>query len=251
MHSLYKPQQEQDSLYTFPYHHISSYAPFSQVLNDPWGINYVATLEFLIDTIKKVGVVERYLDIGCGDGRLVMELARQFPDSHITGIDYSQRAITLAKAMYPEGDFVCQDITNSQLDKSFNAAFLIEVFEHIVPNHIEDFIKAIATMLESRSYLFITVPHKNKAVEPHHFQHFTSRSLTDYFSKYFDIEAIIPFEKISIKKRFIDFILSNHFFILNNKWLKDRIYTYYKQHLFYVHREEWCQRLFVLMKKKK
>ena len=209
---MYKQQQEQESYYSFPYHYISSYSPFNQVFNDPWGINYAATIEFLISTAKQVGVVERYLDIGCGDGRLVKELNHQFPKSRITGIDYSQRAINLAKAMYPQGDFICHDITQSQLEKTFNAAFLIEVFEHLIPEQADYFIKAIDNMLENRSRLFVTVPHKNKMIEPHHFQHFTSKSLTSYFSKYFDIETIIPFERISIKKRYIDFILTNRFF---------------------------------------
>jgi SAM-dependent methyltransferase len=38
------------------------------------------------------------LDVGCGDGRTTLELARHFPDAHFLGIDFSPSMIEVARA---------------------------------------------------------------------------------------------------------------------------------------------------------
>ena len=68
-------QEKQDEEYAFPYHYVSQFRNgFTQVFNDTWGINYVSTIEYIIDQLKN----EKFsslMDIGCGDGRLVRELS--------------------------------------------------------------------------------------------------------------------------------------------------------------------------------
>jgi hypothetical protein len=95
----------------------------------------------------------------------------------------------------------------------------------------------------------MTVPHSNKPVEAKHYRHFTVKSLSDVLFNYFDIVEVIPFEKIDSRKKVIDWILTNNFFILNNNKLGNLIYNYYKSNLFFAFDEKNCQRLFVKAKK--
>ena len=42
-------------------------------------------------------VVSKYLDVGCGRGRAINLMAREYPHSKFTGYDFSQEGITAAK----------------------------------------------------------------------------------------------------------------------------------------------------------
>lgn len=53
------------------------------------------------------------LDLGCGTGRHLKELARSYP--HTTGIDQSQAMIDLAKNNSPKSHFVCKDFMDRSL----------------------------------------------------------------------------------------------------------------------------------------
>jgi len=242
--SLNHIQEAQEKEYAFPYHHIARFKDeFSQCVSDSWGINYVSTIEFLLDRLKKEEF-KSLVDIGCGDGRLTKEIAQRFPNRHIAGVDYSQQAISLAKAMYPEGEFHQINILNGNLDLSFDAATLIEVFEHIPLQMQKQFIEVVAKCLKPGGTLFLTVPHINTPLGYKHFQHFTVQSVSDCLKPWFKIIEVLPFEKRSFSKIIIDYILENRFFILNHKWSKNFLYNYYKSKLFFSDSEKKCGRIF-------
>ena len=237
-------QKIQEDEYSFPYHYVSRFRNgFTQCFNDIWGIYYVSTIEYIINRLK----IERFdslLDIGCGDGRLVKEILEEYPGKDIVGVDYSQRAITLAKTMNPAGVYYVADITQTYLGKEFNAGILIEVFEHI-PRELGDaFVRGIAKHIKKQGFLYITVPHTNKPVEYKHHRHFTVASIIQCFSTYFEVNDVIPFEKDSLFTVFIDRILTNRFFILNSGKLRKWIYKFYKENLFFSD-ERRCKRIFV------
>lgn len=244
-------QKAQDIEYDIPYHHISKFrGNFSQIFNDAWGINYVSTIEFLLNKLK-VETFSSIVDIGCGDGRLTLELHREFRHkSKILGIDYSQKAIRQAKAVVNADLFKCIDITTEQLNEKFDIALLIEVFEHINPLFEDEFIKGVANQIKDNGLLYVTVPHINKPVEYKHYRHFSIESITECFKNDFDIVEIIPFEKISKRKKLIDILLTNNYFILNHNKTRNILYKYYKQKLFFVKDEYECQRIFIKFKKK-
>jgi 2-polyprenyl-3-methyl-5-hydroxy-6-metoxy-1,4-benzoquinol methylase len=239
-------QKLQDDEYDFPYHHIPLYKKnyFNQCFNFAWGINYVATIEFLIDKLKQEKF-QSLVDIGCGDGRLTKELREEFKNKEIEGIDYSEKAIALAKAMDFYGTYHCLDILSSQTHKKYDISLLIEVFEHIHPDISEAFLRAVARLLNKGGLLILTVPHINVPVELKHYRHFSVEGLSNCLEKYFDIIEIIPLEKNSKIKEFLDLLLTNDFFILNHVKLKNRIYKLYKSKLFLADNEELCKRIYV------
>lgn len=244
-----REQVLQEDEYAFPYHHIAQRTEgFSQCFNDTWGINYLATIEFLIG--KLAG--ERFdsaIDIGCGDGRFVKELRTAFADARILGVDFSHRAIALAQAMVPSANFRCADITTG-LDDGFDLAVLMEVYEHIPPAQCPEFVDAVADLLNPGGILYVTVPHVNKPVEPKHYRHFSSAMLMQEFTARFEVLEMTPIERISIAKWMLDRVLSNRLFILNSRRIGGWLFRAYQARLFLARTEENCQRLVLRMRKR-
>lgn len=237
-------QQIQDDEYVFPYHYISQFRNgFTQCFYDSWGINYVATIEFLLKKIEQENLTS-CIDIGCGDGRLTMEIHNSFPEKRVIGIDYSAKAISLAKNMNPSGNYMQLNIIDQAMDEQFDLGILMEVFEHIDPKENDKFVRGLSKLLRKNGKLFVTVPHVNKPVEYKHFRHFTSETLTKCFEDYFEVEEVIPFEKGKQRKQLIDNLLGNRFFILNSHRARQLLYKYYKDNLF-IATEKNCNRLFV------
>ncbi len=251
-HQYSTEQVFQEEEYSFPYHYIAQYEQnFSECLADPWGINYVATIEYLLEQISKVKF-STAIDIGSGDCRFTKELSKRYPDKKVVGLDHSEKAIQLAKALNPKLTFITENILQPKIIiEAFDIGILMEVLEHIPKNEVRDFLSAVSNLLCDEGLLFITVPHQNKPLEDKHFQHFSVSTLTSIIDEFFVPIEIIPFEKKTIKKNIIDWLLINQFFILNNKKLLNFIYKYYKKKLFFVEDEMYCNRIFIIAKKRK
>lgn len=239
----------QDDEYRFPYHYVSSMSNrgFSQHFVDTWGINYISTIEFLLSKIAEKPP-ESLIDIGCGDGRLTREIFFNFPGIKIHGVDYSERAINLAKSMNHDAqsiNFKLLDITKTVPTEKYESAVLMEVFEHIPLDKAIKFISGVHSTIKRGGILYLTVPHSNKEVEYKHFQHFTINSITRYLSNSFYISEVVPFEKNNFIRDFLNLLLCNRIFILNNRWLLKEIYKFHQNYLFHCHDEKQCQRLFV------
>ena len=103
----------QESQYTFPYHYIPSFenGHFCQHLYWSWGLQYIGGIELVLSILAEEPV-ESLVDIGCGDGRFLREVSMRFPAKTLSGIDNSSRAINLAKAMNPDLNYDCLDISS-------------------------------------------------------------------------------------------------------------------------------------------
>ena len=207
---------------------------------------------FLHDSLSCISKVKfnSIVDIGCGDGRFTSELSKAFPDVKVVGIDYSERAISLAKVMSPTIPFIQMDIAKSSPKEKYDVGVLMEVLEHIPPKEVRNFLCGVSDLLCDKGMLFITVPHRNKPVEPKHFQHFTVDSLLNCLCELFEPCEIIPFEKNRVKKKIMDTVLSNGYFILNHRKTLDIIYKYYKNRLFTACDENECKRICMIVRKR-
>lgn len=243
-------QKIQEQSYTFPYHYIPRLEEgiFYQVIRYSMGMRYVCTLEFLLDKLQGISF-HTLCDFGCGDGRLVREIAELYNDKEIEGIDYSERAISLARALNPCISFHNIDVFKENLGKTFNVVTLIEVFEHIPPIMCNDFILGLNSVLKKGGDLLVTVPHQNFPVTPKHYQHFNSIKILKYFDQYYDLKEIAFIENRNIKEMILNKILVNKFLILNHKGLTNLIYSYYKKNQFLT-TEDKCGRIFLHLKKK-
>lgn len=246
-----KEQLEQDSEYSFPYHYIPQYKNgFTQNYNWTWSVNYISAIEFILDEVQKdKKLIQSIADVGCGDGRLTRELTDTLNDKEVIGIDYSSRAISLAKALNIHVDYQSKDIINDNFTKKFDAITLVEVFEHIPLDMCSKFVKALVSLLNDNGVIYLTVPHINKSVSYKHFQHFSYSSLVKYFENDFDIVEKVFFDKKSRFLFILKKLMNNGLFIVNNKNLNNIFYNYYKKKFFYTN-EKSCSRIYLKLKKK-
>jgi 2-polyprenyl-3-methyl-5-hydroxy-6-metoxy-1,4-benzoquinol methylase len=242
--------RRQEDEYAFPYHYLTQFSPdsFRQHVVDTWGINYASTIEFLLSKIL-VSAPTSVIDIGCGDGRLTRELSRRTDGVWICGVDYSSRAISLAKAMnqdIPRIDFRQVDICGETDLGLFDTAVLMEVFEHVPPPDAGAFMRGVRRLLKPQGRLHLTVPHANKPVEYKHFRHFTVDSLVASLGPEFDVIQVMPFERNGgIRRRLLNMLLYNRYVILNDHRMLDLAYRWYMKNLFYCVSESECQRIYL------
>jgi cyclopropane fatty-acyl-phospholipid synthase-like methyltransferase len=239
----------QENEYWFPYHYVTKMPAegFRQHFVDTWGINYISTIEFILERIRKLNP-NSLIDIGCGDGRLTREIALSTDVPILYGVDYSKRAISLATAMNQDISriiYTAEDIMSVHELPKVDVIILMEVFEHIPIESCEQFLKSASQLLNKGGKLLLTVPHSNKPVEYKHFQHFSISSLTSSLENYFDIVDVVPFERKGIIRKWMNYLLANRFFILNNGRLLKYVYQFNKKFLFRCGSESCCQRLFV------
>ena len=93
-------------------------APFYDKINGD--INYSNWADFIEAIVEKYGVrePELWLDLGCGTGKMTLELARRGRD--MTGIDYSPEMLNVARELADEEGlsnilWLCQDIRDFEL----------------------------------------------------------------------------------------------------------------------------------------
>lgn len=250
MNGISDIQKVQEEEYGFPNHYVPQFkGTFSTAVFYGFGLNYVSTIEFLIGQLKDMEF-RSICDVGSGDGRFVKELAQHFPDRKVSGIDYSERAINLARGLNPSLDFIRTDIVNDTVKQKYDVLSLIEVFEHIPLDETERFVKALYGLLNKNGILLLTVPHSNQTVTSKHYQHFTSHSLRSCFEPYFSVEDEVFFEKpgnwrIYLIKR----LMKNKLFILNNRAILNWIYKIYKNKCFYSEEKD-CGRIYLKLRKK-
>ena len=73
-----------------------------------WGFELLAKLDFKGN--------EKVLDVGCGDGKLSAEMARNVPEGSVLGIDLSEEMVAFARNNYPQEKF--PNLTFMQIDAS-------------------------------------------------------------------------------------------------------------------------------------
>lgn len=78
----------------------------------------------------------RILDLGCGQGELLAEMAARYPRAELRGMDFSQRGLEMAAAKVPQAVFTHRDLlTPSSLPPEQRGwathAICSEVLEHV------------------------------------------------------------------------------------------------------------------------
>jgi SAM-dependent methyltransferase len=246
-------QMAQEEEYAFPYHYIPALEDnrFSQVVHWPWGYRYLGGMQIVFEQLEKMPF-KSLIDLGCGDGRFLREVGKRYPGAEVIGVDYSERCIQMARAMNPDTTFLCRDVTDTALEATFDVATAVEVLEHIRPEQLDKFLKATAGLLKDKGSFILTVPHKNKPIQPKHFQHFTGDGLVQVLSSYFESFATIPFDPYSpLLKRFQKLLggFGKHFIVTNGSVLSFFFRLYTTRYLHTPH-ESRCGRIAVTCKKK-
>ena len=250
---LDKEQQIQEVCYEFPYHYIPSWEneTFSQVRYLFWGFYYLGGIQVVLDQLKTI-TFNSLIDIGCGDGRFLREVSNFYPRTKLLGIDYSESAISLARAMNPHINYEVINLIETTLPEQFDVATLVEVLEHIPPTQVDSFLKSVADSINENGKLILTVPHANKPVQSKHYQHFTSSQLLSLLEPYFQDIIFIPFGVRSLVMAILLRILGGdgRNFIITNSRLVSWFYKLYLNRYLYTDYESKCSRIAVVCRKK-
>ena len=96
------------------------------------------------------------LDVGCGAGIKSKYLTNKGFD--VTGIDFSEEMIKIAKKQVPSGKFLVKDIKNPlNLKVLFDGVFVQAILLHFPKKEVASILKNIIESLKPGGYLYIAV----------------------------------------------------------------------------------------------
>lgn len=117
--------------------------------------------KFFREIVKKLQLFSTDLnnksiaDFGCGVGNLLFHLKQNYTPSSLTGYDFSDLLLKLAKNRFPEGKFFHHDIY-LRVESTFDFVFCTEVIEHL--QYPGQAIQNILYAVNPGGGAFITVP---------------------------------------------------------------------------------------------
>lgn len=128
--------------------------------------------------------VKSVADIGCGIGHKTSVLKSYFRDASVSGFDFSESAIAVAKKHFgPSGiAFSCDDITAAKNNSRYDLIAAFDVLEHV------DDWKSLTKQLSEQNnrYFIISVPvGRMRPYEVHigHFRNFQTGEIEAYMSE--------------------------------------------------------------------
>ena len=86
--------------------------------DDQWLSYPFQTVKDYIESNWPSSDPENILEIGCGVGRMIGDIAAQFPDSNCWGIDYSYQMLKCAHEMWIDGEEIVLDLSRSGFEDS-------------------------------------------------------------------------------------------------------------------------------------
>lgn len=221
----------QEAQYSFPYHYLDLEVDIYRLRF----IEYRSLLQSVTERVIRLGP-GGVLDAGCGDGRLCRELRLKGVD--VTGIDYSEQAISFARAFNPGTRFVASDLVELDLGRTFDAVVLMETLEHVPPLLAGRMLEHLRAHLRPGGHLVVTVPSVNEPVTEKHYQHFSPASLHEFLTPYFRVESIEGYEvnsarrKLFLNTRRLTYLMYGVLEPLGiGPKVVDELYAYYERHI--------------------
>lgn len=239
-------QHIQEAQYGYPYHYIPRVEDghFSQLQYWSWGMHYLGGMRVVLDQLD-AWTFDSLIDVGCGDGRFLRELAAERPSVDTLGIDYSERSIAMARGMNPDLDYEVVDLLSADLTREFDIATAIEVLEHIPPDDLPAFVSSISDVLADDGQFVLTVPHENKPVQDKHYQHFSAADLESLLRPQFKKIKFVPFDKQSKVFTALELALGGRgrHFVVNSPPVVDTLWKLYRRRYLYAESESNCRRI--------
>lgn len=248
--------ERQERKYEFPYHYIPKYDieynNFSLFRVLGWGASYLSYIRLIVKLIKNYNF-NSLIDIGCGDGRLLFELRKQFPEKKLTGIDISEKALMFAKAFNDnKTELICKDFTDKKSltyasgnPIKYDIITLIDVLEHIHPNEVMNFVGKMSEHLTKNGHVIATIPSNNWKVNPKHYQHFSREKAKIPFKTFFTVKKILYLNDISYKANIIKKMMVNKYFITHHQRMNKILFRLYEKYCLFS-TEKRCSRFMII-----
>jgi 2-polyprenyl-3-methyl-5-hydroxy-6-metoxy-1,4-benzoquinol methylase len=121
-------------------------------------IDFDGYMEMAIELLPPAPV--RVLDVGCGPGAGAARLVQR--GYEVTGVDFNERAIAFGRLMVAGATFLAGDIRDlahvDGLGEGYDAAWCVEVLEHVPPADRSAVFEGIAALLRPGGVLVLTTP---------------------------------------------------------------------------------------------
>ena len=125
---------------------------------------YKQLLRVTLRIARKLKGVRTVLDVGCGTGRYCGELSAMGFD--VTGVDYSEKLVELARQLFPKASFVVGNGYSLPFrDKGFDLVLSIGALQ-VVENH-ERFIAELCRVAKKHVVMSTLYSHRKKDLGKH------------------------------------------------------------------------------------
>ena len=240
----------QSDQYQFPYHYLVDLhtEDFGRTLD--WGLDYYTYMRTVLALVKQYLDTD-ILDVGCGDGFLLYNLAQDpafDPSIEAVGIDVDEKPIKFAQAFAHDlpVTFRAQDIAT--LDDRFSLITCVETFEHIPDDLLPSFIENVDRVLTPGGRLIISVPSKTRPVIPKHYRHYDRAMLLGYFPDYRVLEEHYVSARNRLLYQVVSTLLANRRVNLNFGVFKKALLKLHERFTTDVSAEEGAHIIVVLEK---
>ena len=244
----------QNNQYTKPYHHLLDLKEKCFFDYISWGLEYYSYVSTVVEVIslkiKNSNNLKKVAEVGCGDGKILNELAMSNSKIQFKGFDLSSDAVQFAKAFSQNMNNLTYHAFDFKDNKQmFDLIFSIETLEHVPENKIKLFLETIYQNLNDNGEFILTVPTTNVKLHPKHYRHYTCNILEKQISNLFKIKEIkYIYNPRSLRTKIVRFLLSNQFFILNYAPFRKWLISYHQKNLRFTTKNKGTH-LFAIMKK--
>lgn len=171
-------------------YHWRELKPSLKRFNAGLAARYELSREIITRRCRNPGVV---IDIGCGDGAFTSTLAGHYSEAGVTGFDFDESAIRLAKEMLAEMGLANLNFLRGNAFEHVKSVGLItatDVIEHIF--RPDEFMQDSFNALDPNGFLFLSTPVKTKEVpdDKYHVREFGLQEL-EGFSKSFGFTVVV------------------------------------------------------------
>jgi len=99
--------------------------------------------------------IRKIIDLGCGDCMVISAIIKKHPTKEIVGVDISPRQINNLKKKYPSQQFLCGDVSNTELKSNhFDLAICEQVIEHLESDKM--LLEEVYRILKNYGYFYIS-----------------------------------------------------------------------------------------------
>ena len=171
-------------------YHWKELKPNLKRFNAGLAARYEISREIIAKHCRNPGVV---IDAGCGDGAFTSTLAGLYKEAAVTGFDFDESAIRLAKEETAKKGFTNLNFLRGNAFEHIKSAGLItatDVIEHIF--RPDEFMQDSFNALTTDGFLFLSTPVKTKEVpdDKYHVREFGIQEL-EGFSKSFGFTVVV------------------------------------------------------------
>jgi len=182
--------------------------------NDLRILHHMERYEFVAQKINEHFGTEplNILDIGCGLGH-GLAVMRQILTSHINaniyGLDIDDVAICNANSLYPDFNFICEDICDAELQQKFDVIIFFEVLGN---ENLKDDLEILTNfnnLLSENGLVFISIPsYRNKTPKSYFARLYDQKSFSTIIKEGFRNRQIIFYGQMHPVNR--DFVLCDN-----------------------------------------